>query len=260
MNRKTHKTKQTSKQKMMDVSKPRKTSPAAASPQLVIPSRPILGRTITVSGPVDDDARTEPTTAPPLVPPNHTVIAPPKAKPTNAPAKSEVSKQNPTPDKPPRPTEGNPSKPPTVSAPPVPSAKEVPAPPVPVDPPEAKTQGSASASAAKVEENSDESEEDAASTAPADKPAQPTQETQKAVEEAALATKRERELEALIDSRQFNVPINAVARKRSIKVSAVLTVLVFLLALVLIDLMLDTGIILLVQKIPHTHFFTSISN
>lgn len=85
----------------------------------------------------------------------------------------------------------------------------------------------------------------------------PSPETQKAVEEAAKAEARERELEDYIDKREFFVPINAVARKRSVKVSAGLTVLVLMLAVVLIDLMLDTGVILLVQKIPHTHFFTT---
>ncbi len=52
------------------------------------------------------------------------------------------------------------------------------------------------------------------------------------------------------------MPIDAIARKRSIKVSMVLTILVLALAIVLIDLMLDSGTILLVQKIPHTHFFS----
>jgi len=84
----------------------------------------------------------------------------------------------------------------------------------------------------------------------------PSPETQKAVEEAAKAAEREQEIEDYIDKRQFFVPINSVARKRSVKVSAGLTVLVLLLAVVLIDLMLDSGVILLVQKIPHTHFFT----
>lgn len=88
----------------------------------------------------------------------------------------------------------------------------------------------------------------------------PTPETKKAVEEAARAAKREQELEALIDSKQFNVPINAVARKKSIKISAWLTFLLFLLGIALIDLMLDSGAIWLVQKIPHTNFFQTLIN
>jgi len=91
---------------------------------------------------------------------------------------------------------------------------------------------------------------------PADDPSRPSAETQQALREAEAAAKREQELQSYIDSRQFFVPINAVARKRSIMVSAGLTLLVLLLALVLIDLMLDSGVILLLQKIPHTHFFS----
>lgn len=63
------------------------------------------------------------------------------------------------------------------------------------------------------------------------------------------------ELQSYIDNREYNVPINAVASKRSIKVSIVLTFLVLLLSIALIDLMLDSGLIELIQKIPHTHYF-----
>lgn len=88
----------------------------------------------------------------------------------------------------------------------------------------------------------------------------PNPQTEKAIAEAAAAAKRERELESLIDSKQFNVPINAVAQKREVKHSALLTVAVLLLGLILIDLMLDSGVIFLAEKIPHTHFFTTVSN
>jgi len=84
----------------------------------------------------------------------------------------------------------------------------------------------------------------------------PSAETKQALEAAAAEAKREQELQGYIDDRQFFVPINAVARKRSIIVSVSLTVLILLLALALVDLMLDSGIILLLQKIPHTHFFS----
>jgi hypothetical protein len=89
----------------------------------------------------------------------------------------------------------------------------------------------------------------------------PNPETEKAIAEAAAAAKREKELETLIDSKQFNVPINAVAHKREVKHSALMTVAILLLGLILIDLMLDSGVIFLAEKIPHTHFFiTSSSN
>ena len=88
----------------------------------------------------------------------------------------------------------------------------------------------------------------------------PNPETEKAIAEAAAAAKRDQELEALIDSKQFNVPINAVARKREVKHSALMTVAILLLGLILIDLMLDSGVIFLAEKIPHTHFFTTSSS
>lgn len=69
--------------------------------------------------------------------------------------------------------------------------------------------------------------------------------------------KREHEIEEIIDSRQYFVPIDAVAHKRSVNVSIILTILIFLLALILVDLMLDSGTILLLQKVPHTHFFST---
>ncbi len=84
---------------------------------------------------------------------------------------------------------------------------------------------------------------------------EPSADTKKAIEEAAKETARQQEIEKAIDSRQFFVPTGTVARKKSDKISALLAFLVALLALILIDLMLDSGSILLVQKIPHTHFF-----
>jgi hypothetical protein len=88
----------------------------------------------------------------------------------------------------------------------------------------------------------------------------PNPETEKAIAEAAAAAKREKELETLIDSKEFNVPINAVARKQEVKHSALMTVAILLLGLILIDLMLDSGVIFLAEKIPHTHFFTTNSS
>lgn len=79
------------------------------------------------------------------------------------------------------------------------------------------------------------------------------EETKKAVEQA----RRDQEVKEYIENKQFFVPINEVARKRSIKVSFGLVLLMAILAVVLIDLMLDSGLILLLQKIPHTNFFST---
>lgn len=74
-------------------------------------------------------------------------------------------------------------------------------------------------------------------------------------EATAQAVRRERELQEYINNRKYFVPIDAKRRRRSIKISFGLVLLLLLLSLVLIDLLLDSGAILLLQKIPHTHFF-----
>ena len=78
----------------------------------------------------------------------------------------------------------------------------------------------------------------------------------KATKEAEAAARRDQELEKFIDTKQFFVPINKEAQKRSIKVTLWLTALYIILSLMLVNLMLDTGMILLLQKLPHTNFFS----
>lgn len=75
------------------------------------------------------------------------------------------------------------------------------------------------------------------------------------VRKALDDAKRQNELQGYIDNRDFYVPINAVARKRSLKVSLVLTLLELALGILLLNLMLDAGLIQLLEKIPHTNFF-----
>jgi len=88
-----------------------------------------------------------------------------------------------------------------------------------------------------------------------DNPAGPASKDAALQEATAKAIRRERELQEYITSRKYFVPINAAGRKRSIKISFGLVFMLFILSAVLIDLLLDSGIILLLQKIPHTHFF-----
>lgn len=76
--------------------------------------------------------------------------------------------------------------------------------------------------------------------------------------EAAAQTqenKRQEQVDGYIDTREFFVPINAAARKRSIEVSLWLTLVYIILSVILVDLMLDTGMIDLLHKVPHTNFF-----
>jgi hypothetical protein len=80
-----------------------------------------------------------------------------------------------------------------------------------------------------------------------------------AAETAALEAKvaREQELEQLIASGKYNVPINAVRRKRSRAYVLVLCLLALVLAAALVDIALDTGILSLDVNIPHTDFFST---
>ena len=73
-------------------------------------------------------------------------------------------------------------------------------------------------------------------------------------EAAKLA--RETELEQLITSGKYAVPINAVQKKRSHMYTVLLCVVALILVVVLADAALDAGLIKL-SGVPHTHFFGS---
>ncbi len=78
-------------------------------------------------------------------------------------------------------------------------------------------------------------------------------------EETAAAeakAKREAELEELIASGKYTVPIDAVQRRRSRMHTIVLGLLALLLAVALLDLVADVGIIDLPSSVPHTHLFS----
>jgi hypothetical protein len=79
------------------------------------------------------------------------------------------------------------------------------------------------------------------------------------VEAAALAAEEARnaELEKLIESGEFSVPINAIQRKRSRTFVAAMCMLAVLLALLLLDALLDVHIISLPVNVPHTHLFSA---
>jgi hypothetical protein len=101
--------------------------------------------------------------------------------------------------------------------------------------------------------------ENVVTTAP--EPAAPELPTLKINEGApAVDTKREHELDDMINSHKYYVPIDAIGRKRSIKVSILLTIVAVLLGLILVDFLLDAGSILLSHNVPHTHFFGSEKN
>jgi len=66
-------------------------------------------------------------------------------------------------------------------------------------------------------------------------------------------TQRQKELEHLIESRKYALPINTRGRRRAMLWSLVVIVL---LALVAVDLLADLGTITLPFSLPHTNFFS----
>lgn len=127
---------------------------------------------------------------------------------------------------------------------------EQPAAPQPADPPAdpAPADDTPNATMADLPQT-DQKAEDGTDTGSASARVHP--QVRKALEDA----KRQQEIQQHIENRDFFVPVNAVARKRSIKVSAVLILVELVLGMLLLNLMLDAGLIELLYKIPHTNFF-----
>ena len=74
--------------------------------------------------------------------------------------------------------------------------------------------------------------------------------------EAEAKAKREQEVEDIIASEKYTVPIDAVQRKRSRMATICLFVVAIVLAVALLDTIADVGIIKVPASIPHTHFFS----
>jgi hypothetical protein len=90
-------------------------------------------------------------------------------------------------------------------------------------------------------------------------------ERDEAADEVAEASKlsaeevaRQQKLEQLIEERTYAVPINAVRRHRSHVFVAAMCIFALLLAVVLLDMVLDTGLLKPPFDVPHTHIFSNI--
>lgn len=240
------------KPKMADVTKPRKsTSADPGSEQLIIQSRPIISHVTSLGSSSDDDPSKNDEAAQPETPSAPTL--PSQTKRTLIVPISDGATKEATPE----PAASEEPKVELTAAASKAAVTDIPK-------PEAAEETPKTTAAKPTKETEEAADEDATPEEPgtdkADKKdGKASAETQKAIAEAAAAAKRDHELEALIDSKQFYVPVNAVARKREVKHSALMTIAVLLLALILIDLMLDSGLILLAERIPHTHFFTTSS-
>jgi hypothetical protein len=100
----------------------------------------------------------------------------------------------------------------------------------------------------------EEPKTDADDTSPRDAEAETNEAEAKALAEAEA---RQQELESLIQQGTYAVPINAVQRQRSRAFVAIMCVLAVLLAVVLLDALLDANIINLSFNVPHTHILSA---
>jgi hypothetical protein len=107
-------------------------------------------------------------------------------------------------------------------------------------------------------EDSDEKEKTATKNAEpsAENVNEKIKQTDKTEQDLEKLEKRHQEIERTIESQKYYVPINTVAQKQSIRISLLLLLLTLLLAIILVDLMFDSGIVLIVNQLPHTHFFS----
>ncbi|HEX8763326.1 MAG TPA: hypothetical protein VF733_06255 [Candidatus Saccharimonadales bacterium] len=208
--------------KVLDISRPKK-RPASGevpgAPQLVIPKRSVIPVADGTEMPSFDQTVTKREAA---------ALEPPATDPS------------------PQPKTASSSDPKEITAAP---------PPQPSTGTELKSPLTQTAPPADTNDETDESTE-IATSADADNEGKPSSgKTAPHVRKALDDAKRQDELQGYIDNRDFYVPINAVARKRSLKVSLALTLLELVLGVLLLNLMLDAGLIQLLEKIPHTNFF-----
>lgn len=104
------------------------------------------------------------------------------------------------------------------------------------------------------------------------KPAEPTPTTQNSEDdadngavitdaqieaEAAAEVARDAQVQKLIDSKKYYVPVNAVEKRRTKRVIALGIILSIILALAWVDIALDAGLIDLGSVQPVTHFFSN---
>lgn len=71
------------------------------------------------------------------------------------------------------------------------------------------------------------------------------------------ASKKQAELEVLVESKEYFLPINAVELRRSKVINLLGVVLILALGLLLIDLMMDVGFLRIPGVNPLTHFFSA---
>jgi hypothetical protein len=235
--------------KVMDVVAPGQAKPSASSRPIVVGNRSVLGNdpmvvTENEAQPAGEATEAQPTpqsaAGTPIIVNHQAKTVAPLSTPEPTADDAAPTESTPTPDdkaeaaKPEEPAEAEPAaeaeKPSDADAPP----KEPESQPADDQP----------------EDKPDDSGDDEEPSAPADN-GESAKAAKKAAEEADA--KRRLELDDLIASGKYALPINAVRKQRSRAVLLVL-VLIILLAVVTVDVLLDTGVLHL-QGIPHTSFF-----
>jgi hypothetical protein len=229
--------------KIIDVTAPNKSAPAPSARPIVVTNRPVLASDPMIADKAPEAiepagvpivSRQAKTLKPPQ--PNETTEADAAPKPEPAATAAPTAEAVPPGDAKPEPTEpaeSVESSPVATITEPGPKAKELP----PNEP--------AKPTAPVIGNQSD-----------VDEPENEQTDAEKAATEKQQAAdnSRSQELEQLVTSGKFNVPINAVQRKRSRTRVLLLCVLAVVLAAALVDAALDSGAISL-SGIPHTHFF-----
>lgn len=231
------------KPKITDIASPGRTTPPATSRPIIVTNHSILQKDpmIAEGARPDDGVNAQPATAP-VIKRTAKTIAPVSAdmqalsqeNSAQSTAAAEVSSEQP-------------QQPPTadVAAAPVqPTPAEKPEPSAPEPPAEPAAEATQQSP---TEEAVPETERDVE--------AENSLEEAKALEAQSA---RDQQLEQLIESGEYFVPINAVRLKRSRIFVAAMCVLAVLLALVLVDALLDANIISIPFSIPHTHFFSHV--
>ena len=216
-----------SKRKIADITKTQKTT-ANKSPQIILEKRSHIDNTVPDVTPVDTP------TAPAVAPAVKRSITPLQTAPAVAePAPSEPVSTKDTP--------AVPAGADTASTADITEAAETPA---------QTDKATPTANSAKVDEPAVSDDTDTSVDEKSD-----TSEEAVAAQKAAEAEQQQKKVDKYIDTREFFVPIDAAAHKRSVQVSLWLTLVYIILSVILVDLMLDSGMIELLQKVPHTNFF-----
>jgi hypothetical protein len=214
-------------EKITDVSRPGKTMPSASGRPLIVTNRPVLADPMVVAaagasaGDSTDETSTGETPTAPVIKRTARTIVPVNA---DAPAERPDSKPDGEPE-------------------PAAASADTAAKPATTDGEASQPKTTQEPSASRTTVASMQRDSGAEASA-------------EAAREQAEQDARAQELERLIETGAYIVPINAVQRKRSRMFVAVMCILALLLLVALADAALDANLFDTPVTVPHTHFFS----